>query len=130
MAEVTVAITLDPAVLFTCADPSAPRSSPSRLRRITDDELTRATVDAPGLSQNPLAPPSGLPYPTYSEGVGMDARQQARAFDDFFTTKASGMGLGLAFVRRVAHAHGGQVSLSSRIGRGTLVRVTIPAKDA
>jgi signal transduction histidine kinase len=64
------------------------------------------------------------------EGVGMDARQQARAFDDFFTTKATGMGLGLAFVRRVAHAHGGEVSLSSRIGRGTLVRVTIPAKDA
>jgi signal transduction histidine kinase len=62
------------------------------------------------------------------QGVGMDARDQARAFDDFFTTKAGGMGLGLAFVRRVAHAHGGHVSLSSRVGRGTLVSFQIPAQ--
>jgi len=65
--------TLDPAQLFTCTDPTAPRSSPSRLRRITATEFTQVTVNAPGLDQNPLAPPSGLPYPTYSQGVGMDA---------------------------------------------------------
>jgi signal transduction histidine kinase len=38
------------------------------------------------------------------------------------------MGLGLAFVRRVAQAHGGHVSLSSHVGRGTLVSFQIPAK--
>jgi two-component system sensor histidine kinase HydH len=59
----------------------------------------------------------------------MDARDQSRAFDDFFTTKAGGMGLGLPFVRRVAHAHGGHVSISSRVGRGTLVSFQIPAKN-
>ena len=50
-------------------------------------------------------------------GVGMSARTRERALDDFYTTKATGSGLGLAFVRRVAEAHGGEVSLSSKEGR-------------
>jgi signal transduction histidine kinase len=60
-------------------------------------------------------------------GIGMDARTQERAFDDFFTTKPHGMGMGLAFVRRVVDAHGGRVSLYSHQGRGTTVRVQLPS---
>lgn len=63
-------------------------------------------------------------------GEGMDARTRERAFDDFFTTKASGSGLGLAFVRRVVEAHGGEVLLTSREGRGTVVRMRLPVTDA
>lgn len=59
-------------------------------------------------------------------GEGMDARTRERAFDDFFTTKAAGSGLGLAFVRRVVEAHGGTVSLTSREGHGTVVRLSLP----
>jgi signal transduction histidine kinase len=57
----------------------------------------------------------------------MDARRAERAFDDFFTTKTTGSGLGLAFVRRVALAHGGNVSLASRPGEGTRVELRLPA---
>jgi two-component system sensor histidine kinase HydH len=60
-------------------------------------------------------------------GEGMDARTRERAFDDFFTTKATGSGLGLAFVRRVVEAHGGEVSLTSREGHGTVVRLRLPS---
>ena len=56
-------------------------------------------------------------------GCGMDARQAERAFDDFYTTKSTGSGHGLAFVRRVALAHGGDASLRSTEGRGTQVDV-------
>ncbi|HZI10759.1 MAG TPA: ATP-binding protein [Myxococcus sp.] len=62
-------------------------------------------------------------------GEGMDARTRERAFDDFFTTKASGSGLGLAFVRRVVEAHGGQVALTSREGHGTVVRLRLPVSS-
>lgn len=54
-------------------------------------------------------------------GVGMDARSSARAFDDFYTTKPHGSGLGLAFIKRVMQAHGGLVQLTSKLGGGTTV---------
>ena len=63
-------------------------------------------------------------------GVGMDARQIEHAFDDFFTTKATGSGLGLAFVRRVAHAHEGDVSIARRAGGGTVVTMRLPARGS
>jgi signal transduction histidine kinase len=59
-------------------------------------------------------------------GEGMDARKAAQVFGDFYTTKASGSGLGLPFVRRVAEAHGGEVSLRSEEGRGTTVKLRLP----
>jgi signal transduction histidine kinase len=59
-------------------------------------------------------------------GEGMDVRVQEKAFDDFFTTKASGSGLGLAFVRRVADAHGAAIGLSSALGRGTSIELKLP----
>jgi signal transduction histidine kinase len=60
-------------------------------------------------------------------GIGMDAKTRERAFDDFFTTKATGTGLGLAFTKRVIEAHGGVVSITSAEGRGTVVRFRLPA---
>ena len=58
-------------------------------------------------------------------GGGMDPRAQERAFESFFTTKEEGTGLGLAFVRRVAEVHRGDVTLSSHIGEGTTVRFAL-----
>jgi signal transduction histidine kinase len=58
-------------------------------------------------------------------GEGMDARKAERALDDFFTTKPQGSGLGLAFVRRVAEAHRGEVTLTSEVGIGTVVRLRL-----
>jgi two-component system sensor histidine kinase HydH len=59
-------------------------------------------------------------------GIGMDARTRERAFDAFYTTKPSGSGLGLAFVRRVADAHGGDVALVSKEGAGTTLVLRLP----
>ncbi len=57
------------------------------------------------------------------DGPGMDARTLENADADFFTTKAGGSGLGLAFARRVAEAHGGRLFIESTPGRGTTVRM-------
>jgi signal transduction histidine kinase len=59
-------------------------------------------------------------------GTGMDPRAAERAFEDFFTTKPHGTGLGLFLVKRVAEAHGGDVLLSSRPGLGTVARLSLP----
>jgi signal transduction histidine kinase len=68
----------------------------------------------------------GVAISVEDSGVGMSARVRERAMDDFFTTKETGSGLGLAFVRRVAEAHGGEVALSSKEGVGTTVRLFLP----
>lgn len=61
-------------------------------------------------------------------GVGMDADVLARAFEPFFTTKPSGAGtgLGLSMVYGFAKQTGGDVSIDSKIGKGTGVRLYLP----
>ena len=68
----------------------------------------------------------GVAVSVEDEGEGMDARVLDRAADEFFTTKATGTGLGLSFAERVARAHGGSISLTSRAGKGTVVRLSLP----
>jgi signal transduction histidine kinase len=74
-----------------------------------------------------LQPPQrALVLSVRDSGCGMDARTLARAFDDFYTTKPYGKGLGLAFVRRVALAHSGELVIDSLPSRGTTVSFCLP----
>jgi len=63
-------------------------------------------------------------------GSGFDARAREQAFELFFTTKATGSGLGLAFVQQVARAHGGEATLTSAEGVGTTVTLLLPMSRA
>ena len=60
-------------------------------------------------------------------GVGMDAAQQARLFEPFYTTKANGHGIGLASVRTLVEVMGGRIDVHSTPGRGTVFAVRIRA---
>lgn len=64
-------------------------------------------------------------------GAGMTPEVLARVFDPFFTTKdvGEGTGLGLSICHGIIEGLGGQISIDSAPGRGTTVRVTIPAID-
>jgi two-component system sensor histidine kinase HydH len=64
------------------------------------------------------------------DGEGVLPADQEYVFDEFFTTRDLGTGLGLHFVRRVAHAHGGEVLLESRAGVGTIVSLCLPSQSA
>lgn len=62
------------------------------------------------------------------DGPGIAAGDLPRVFDRFFTTdRKHGTGLGLALVRLVVHAHGGEVDVESRPGR-TVFTVRLPAR--
>ena len=59
-------------------------------------------------------------------GPGIPAAHRARIFQPFFTTKATGTGLGLAVVKRIVEAHRGEVTLESVEGQGTTFTVNLP----
>ncbi len=61
------------------------------------------------------------------EGVGLSERASAKMFQPFFTTKATGTGLGLAVVKRIVDAHLGEVTARSNDdGKGTTFVVRFP----
>jgi signal transduction histidine kinase len=60
-------------------------------------------------------------------GPGMSPDAVSRAFEPYFSTKVSGTGLGLAIAKRNIEACGGSIAIESQQGRGTSVRIVLPA---
>jgi signal transduction histidine kinase len=60
-------------------------------------------------------------------GVGMDERTASRMFEEFFTTKPGGSGLGLPTTAKIIEAHGGRIAVESELGRGTQFTIELPA---
>jgi signal transduction histidine kinase len=65
-------------------------------------------------------------------GCGMDEATRAHLFEPFFTTKAEGRGsgLGMAIIQDIMQGHGGHIRVDSELGKGTSVRVYLPATEA
>ncbi len=64
-------------------------------------------------------------------GKGISEADKQRIFDQFYRGKSptgEGLGLGLFITRQIVHAHGGEISLESSPGKGSVFTVTIPKK--
>lgn len=59
-------------------------------------------------------------------GMGISPEQIGRIFQPFFTTKAHGIGLGLAITRRLVEDHGGYICVEGRSGYGATIIVRLP----
>jgi len=62
-------------------------------------------------------------------GKGMSPEQLEQLFTPFFTTKATGTGLGLAYAQQVVLEHGGEIRCDSQAGEGTTFTVALPLSE-
>lgn len=71
---------------------------------------------------------SGVRLYVSDTGPGISQEVVARLFEPFYTTKGEeGTGLGLYVTRQIAEAHGGNVEVSSQVGKGTTMSLNFPA---
>jgi PAS domain S-box-containing protein len=59
-------------------------------------------------------------------GFGISVENESRLFDAFFTTKASGMGMGLSICRSIMEAHGGHLWATANVPHGARFQFTLP----
>jgi signal transduction histidine kinase len=62
-------------------------------------------------------------------GSGIDPKHLENIFNPFFTTKPAGVGLGLAIVSKIVDEHGGQITVESTQGEGSVFRVYLPVAE-
>jgi signal transduction histidine kinase len=72
------------------------------------------------------APQQWLELSVSDTGSGIPPEQLERIFQPFFTTKAHGIGLGLAITRRLVEDHGGYLRVEGKFGYGATVSVRLP----
>jgi signal transduction histidine kinase len=140
-------------VLAATADPVLALGDPIQLRQILlnlivnaaeatppegtiDVALTMGTAETSDLRSatfDATRPKTGTAAARYAvldvsdTGSGIEPSVIARIFDPFFSTKATGRGLGLSAVLGIVRGHEGAIRVRSQIGKGTSARVWIPA---
>jgi signal transduction histidine kinase len=62
-------------------------------------------------------------------GTGVDPTTLDRIFDAFFTTKAEGMGMGLAICRTIVEMHGGRLWAAPRQPEGSVFQLDLPVSE-
>jgi signal transduction histidine kinase len=74
-----------------------------------------------------LQEPDNMLITVQDTGIGIDPKDMDRIFDALFTTKSSGMGMGLSICRTIIEAHGGRLWASAAIPHGSIFRLVLPS---
>jgi len=100
-------------LILNAAQASPPHASVTVKTRQVTDEAAGDTVEISVIDR----------------GSGIAPKDRESIFNPFFTTKSSGVGLGLAIVSKIVDEHGGQISVESEPGAGSVFRVFLPVRE-
>jgi two-component system phosphate regulon sensor histidine kinase PhoR len=109
----------------------------TRLREVFDNLLDNAVKYSPEKGEVRLqAAPRGdeIALSVSDDGSGISQEDLPRIFERFYradkarSRELGGTGLGLSIVKHIAQLHGGRVEAESELGRGTTIRVLLPAR--
>jgi signal transduction histidine kinase len=95
-------------LLLNAAQASLPQGSVTVKTRQLDDTVEISVID---------------------RGTGIAPKDRESIFNPFFTTKSSGVGLGLAIVSKIVDEHGGQITVESEPGAGSVFHVLLPVRE-
>jgi PAS domain S-box-containing protein len=73
---------------------------------------------------------AGVRVAVRDSGPGIDPAYLERVFDAFYTTKPSGVGMGLSICRSIIHSHGGRLWAELNASRGTVFHFNLPSAQA
>jgi signal transduction histidine kinase len=87
---------------------------------------SRAVSLTPDIEIETHALPGAFRITVRDHGTGVKPEDLPRVFDPYFTTRRTGSGLGLAIAKNIIEGMGGAISLDSRPGDGTEIRIELP----
>jgi PAS domain S-box-containing protein len=122
---VTVRLELQPDLPLTLAHPG-------RVEQVVHNLVNNALDAMPGggtLTVRTWSDRKSIFLEVIDTGVGIAEEQLARVQEPFYTSKRHGTGLGLSVVRSIVWEHNGQMTLHSRVGKGTTMHIEIPVRN-
>ena len=121
--------------LAVTVSPTLPevRVDPLRLEQVLTEIVSNALDAMPDggrLAVGATAGADGVVLEVSDSGPGIPAEILPNLCEPFFTTRPEGTGLGLAIAKRYVEEAGGRLEVASTVGRGTTVRISLPAATA
>lgn len=111
--------------------PTTVQGDPALLRRMVRNLLDNARQHAGGATRVEVSAGRGAQLIVEDDGDGIPEADRERIFEPFYRASGArqagrGFGLGLAIVRKIARAHGGDVAYAPLAGRGSRFSVSLP----
>jgi PAS domain S-box-containing protein len=107
------------------------RVDPDRMRRVFINLIENAVDAMPQggtLTVSSKESDGNVKIALSDAGSGMPKKVMENLWKPLQTTKAKGLGLGLAICKRIVDAHGGSMSVKSEVGRGTTLTIQLPLR--
>jgi len=109
------------------------QADPDRLTQVFSNIILNAIQAIPESGQlivkSEASSPDWVTISFKDTGVGIPEENLEKLFEPLFTTKAKGIGLGLAVVKRLTLGHGGKIEVKSEVGKGSTFKVKLPTSQ-